>query len=109
GKAAQIDAACVGASKNRLEMVLAVELRPRLVIAFLPHVARHLRVVGDDVLKCESVEISVHVNALGSEYLVVLRARQRRQHEELEHDNRQLLLNVKSKARPLYLDPLQVQ
>src|SRR5215510_13941102 len=51
-------------------MILAVELRPRLVIAFLPHVARHLRVVGDDVLKCEGVEISVHVNALGSEYLV---------------------------------------
>jgi len=54
---------------------------------------RHLRVVSNDVLKRVGVEISVHVDAIGSEDLVVLRARQRCQYEQLNRVYWQLLLN----------------
>ena len=90
---ADVDPAGIGAAQNRLQMVGGVEDFPGRLIGPLPLFLGHLLVSGDDVLQLVLIHVRVHPDALGGQRLVVLGAGQGRQDEELQHVERQFLLD----------------
>ena len=80
------------AHQGRDVIVRVIEV-PGPVVDALPLLLRHDRVTGADVLQIVNVHVRVHGDASCVEVLVVLRARQWRQAEELQDVDRQLLLD----------------
>jgi hypothetical protein len=64
------------------------------VVDVLPLFLAHLRMGGANVFDIVSDEVRVHSNAVLPERLVILRAGQRRQTEELEKVDRQFFLSA---------------
>ena len=74
-------------------MLGRVIVPPRLLIGELPLRLAHLAVRGADVLDVVDVEVRIHRSAGTPELLVVLRAGERRETEELDDVDRQLALD----------------
>src|SRR6516165_8587918 len=82
-----------GAAQQRLHVLWRVIDGPGFAIDCLPLFPAHARMRGADVLDIVFIEVRVHRDAFLPENLMVLRARQRCQAEELDDIERQLLLN----------------
>ena len=90
---ADVDAASIGAAQNRLQVLAGVEDPPSRLVGALPLFFGHLLVACDHVLQLVFVHVGVHPDPLLREHLMVLGAGQGREDEELEHVERQLVLD----------------
>ena len=91
GRIAALDGAM--AARHRLDVLGRVVGLPGVLVGLVVLVIAHLRVMHDAMMDVVFVEVGVHPHALLPERLVVFRTRQRRQHEQLEDVERQLLLD----------------
>ena len=80
-------------ARHRLDVLGRVVGLPRLAIDLLELRVAHLRMMHAAVMHVVLVEVGVHPDALLPQGLVILRAGQRREHEQLEDIERQLLLD----------------
>ena len=80
-------------SGHRPDVLGRVVGLPGVAIGLLVFGVAHLGVMDDAVMQVVLVEVGVHPHALLPQRLVVLGAGQRRQHEQLEDVERQLLLD----------------
>ena len=81
------------AARHRLDVLGRVVGLPRLAIDLLELRVAHLRMMHAAMMHVVLVEVGIHPDALLPQGLVVFRARQRREHEQLEDVERQLLLD----------------
>ena len=86
-------ACCGRATQQRLHVRGSVVERPGLMIDRLPLLPAHRGVGSAGMFGVVSVEVRLQRHALAPEGLMVLRAGQRGQTEELDHVERQLLLH----------------
>ena len=81
------------APHDRLHVLGRVEPLPGRPVGILPFGVRHGRVMHDPMIEVVLVHVGVHPRALAVQDLVVLRARQGGEDEELEDVDRQLALD----------------
>ncbi len=81
------------ALEDRADMVERIKGVPCSSVGVLPFLVAHLRMMRDAVVEVVFVDVGVHPDALGEHLLVVFRARQRREEEELENVERQFALD----------------
>ena len=86
------------AAQQRLHVLWGVIDRPGLAIDHFPLLPAHVRMSDADMLYVIPVEVRLHRGALFPEVLMILRARQRRQAEELDDIEGQFLLNDRDVA-----------